>query len=106
MAKFLVDGQERTLRMVTPEGVDWSDDYIGGFDHGMTRDDDGRWICSETDYEWWVKATNDQTAADALIAEARTRHSYDAIDEVLAYINTDPNEYLESVKRGLAELDG
>lgn len=104
MATFLVDGTERKLRLVTTDGIDWSDDYIGGFDHGMTRDADGRYICGDADYEWWQEAMADQLAADALITEYRGRYG-DDVDDALAYVNTDPEEYLESVKRCLADLD-
>ena len=104
MATFSVNGEERKLRMTTPAGVDWSDDYIGGFDHGMTRDEDGRYICSDADFQWWAKAIADQVDADRLIAEYREKYG-DAVDEVLPYVNTDPEEYLASVKMNLACLD-
>lgn len=106
MATFIVDGKEKTLEMRDANGIDWSNDFIGNTQHEMQVDDDGRYIASQEDYDWWAKTISAHLAAEVLIEEYKSQHGRTEVEECLsktyAY-DTDLDSQPASVEHALTE---
>ena len=108
MATFVINGQERKLTMRDDNGIDWSDEFIGGYVHGMDKDDDGRYIATQAEYDWWQKAIADQQEMAELVAEYKRRYGADEVERWLqttAAYDVDLEDQLSSVRLALADLD-
>ena len=108
MATFIIDGQAHKLEMRDDNGIDWSNDFIGGYEHGMEQDEDGNYLTSQEDYDWWKQAIADQEAIEALVAQYQERYGEDIVTNWLqqtgAY-ETDLDMMLSSVRNALSDLD-
>lgn len=108
MATFIIDGQAHKLEMRDDNGIDWSNEFIGGYDHHMETDDDGNFLTTQAEYEWWKQAISDQEAIKALVQQAQERHGEDTVNNWMqdagAY-ETDLDMMLASVRNALQDLD-
>lgn len=108
MATFIIDGQVHKLEMRDSNGIDWSNDFIGGYDHKMQTDEDGNFVTVQAEYDWWVQVIADQEAMEALITEYKTRYGKDEVDRWLqdtGALDVDLDMMLERVKQALTDLD-
>ena len=108
MTKFMVDGQEKTLELRDSNGIDWSADFIGNTAHGMENDEDGRYIATQEDYDWWVDAARQEEEASALEDKYAEKYGREAVDEIISMTSArsaDMDNCLNSVKLALANLD-
>lgn len=54
MAKILVDGKIKELIIVDENGVEWSNDLIGGFsDVKHLEEEEAQWEMSQDQFEWF-----------------------------------------------------
>ena len=109
MATFLVNGIEKRITFRTDDvGIDFASDFIGSYEHGMEQDDDGRFIASPEDFDWWGKVIEDAKAIEALVSSYAERYGDDAVEQCLqeqgAY-STDLDMMLAAVMRALQTLD-
>lgn len=109
MATFIVDGVEKHATLhLNDVGIDYARDFIGSYEHGMTQDDDGRFVTNQETFDWWVQVLADQAAIETLLADYAARYGDDAVYQCLqeqgAY-NTDLDAMLAAVKLALATLD-
>lgn len=101
MTTFIVNGQEKELRMMVG-GVDISADFIGNTAHGMATDDEGRYIASQEDFVWWAKAIREDQEMEALIAQYKRSNDPDEVDRVVQdWVTGDLETNLGQVKMGL-----
>lgn len=108
MATFIIDGQAHKLEMRDGNGIDWSMDFIGSYDHEMQTDEDGNFVTTQAEYDWWKQAIADQETIQALIAECKERHGDEEVDRWLSdagALETDLDMMLDQVKVALSELD-
>lgn len=64
--KLLVNGQEKELRY-NYNGIDISADFIGNAYHGMEIDDEGRFVTTTDEFEWWKNTIAGHEQMDAII---------------------------------------
>jgi len=108
MTKFMVDGQEKTLELRDSNGIDWSADFVGNTAHGMETDEDGRYIATVEDYDWWVDAAQQEENATNLEAQYAEKYGQEAVDKIISMTDArsaDMDSRLSSVKMALANLD-
>ncbi len=106
MTTFLVNGKEQELRMMV-NNIDISGDFIGNTAHGMDSDDEGRFIASQEDFEWWQKAITDNLQMEELIAKYKLTNDPDEVDRVVQeWITNDMDTDLAQVKMGLEQNFG
>jgi len=82
MTTFIVNGEEKEVEYLT-NGIDISQDFIGNTSHGMDSDDEGRYIASQDDYNWWVEVIAKHQELDVLVAQCREIDD-DLVEQVLA----------------------
>jgi hypothetical protein len=82
MAKFMVNGEEKELRYEV-DGIDASADLIGNTHHGMDKDDEGRYIASQEDYDWWETYFADLETLEETIARYKENFDRDEVDRVV-----------------------
>jgi hypothetical protein len=101
MTEFVVDGKAKQLEMVV-DGIDISNDFIGNTSHGMATDEDGRYIATQEDYEWWKNAINKNQQMEELIAYFKETNDSDEVDRVVQdWIGSDLETQFSQVKLGL-----
>jgi hypothetical protein len=83
MTTFIVNGEEKELILIGKNGIDWSDDFIGNTAHGMESDDEGRYIATEEDFEWWENMIAKWQRMEAVAAEYKDRFDRDEVDAVV-----------------------
>jgi len=82
MTTFIVNRQELEVRYDI-NGVDISGDFIGNTSHGMDTDDDGRYVASQEDYDWWVDTIAAHVQMDANVEAYKEKFSADDVDQVV-----------------------
>ena len=87
MTKFLVNGEERDLRMIDSNGIDQSGDFIGNTYHGMDHDEEGRYIASEEEYQWWADMIVSYEGMQEQINEAYEKYGREEIDSYLQKVH-------------------
>ncbi len=105
--KFIVNGQVKGLEMRDENGIDWSADFIGNTAHGMSHDDDGNYIATEEDYQWWKDMIAAYQKMESLIEEYKEKFGRDEVDEWLqksAAFEVDLEDMPKSVKRELEAM--
>lgn len=80
--RFVVDGQEKEVEMLV-NGVDISGDFIGNTVHGMKTDEEGRYIATREDYDWWVETIGQHEEMEALIAIYKAVRDPDSVDAIV-----------------------
>jgi hypothetical protein len=106
MTIFLVNGEERRLEMRDKNNIDWSGDFIGNENHGMKRDEEGRYLATQEEYEWWDKAIAAHQEMNELIDQYKEKYGDEAVHEALRYaFDTDLEMYPKYVKDALSSLD-
>lgn len=106
--KFIVNGQVKSLEMRDENGIDWSADLIGGTSHGMARDDEGNYIATQEDFEWWEKMITEYQAMESVIKQYKDKYGTDEVDEWLqqsAAFDVDLGDQPNSVKHALSQMD-
>lgn len=102
----MVNGQEKRLSYII-NGIDYSTDFIGNTAHGMGRDEDGRYIASQEDFEWWQSTIAAHEQMDAAIAACKETNDPDEVDRVVQdWIDTDLDMQPKQVMRGLEQAFG
>ena len=81
--RFIVNGEEKELVMRDKHGIDWSGDFIGNTDHGMGYDEEGRYIATPEEFEWWEDMIAKWEKMEGVIAEYKERFGSDQVDEVV-----------------------
>ncbi len=81
-------GARHELSIIDPaNGVDWINDLVGNtgaFDREFSeRTDEGEYILSSEDYEWWSEVVDGLQAAHDRIYELKEIHGSDAVYAVL-----------------------
>ena len=64
----VVNGAARDLDYNTASGLDITRDVIGGYE-SLPCDEDGRWIMTEEQYDWWTDEINKLVEIDQLIED-------------------------------------
>ena len=108
MATFNVNGQIKKLEMRDSNNIDWSNDFIGNTAHGMGHDEEGNYIATEEDYQWWKDMIAAYQEMESLIEEYKEKYGRDEVDEWLqksSAFEVDLEDQPKSVKRELAAMD-
>lgn len=104
--KFMVNGREKEISY-SVNGIDISADFIGNTAHGMTSDDEGRYIASQDDFEWWQNTIAAHEQMDATIAAYKQANDPDEVDQVVQdWIDTDLDNQPTQVLMGLKQAFG
>jgi len=82
MATFIVDGKEKVLNYLW-NGIDCSADFIGNTAHGMDIDDEGRFIASKEEFEWWKATISDYEAMDKVVEKYVAEFGDEAVQRVI-----------------------
>jgi hypothetical protein len=110
MTTLIVNGQERELTMDFPghDGIDISADFIGNTEHGMEEDDEGRYIATEEDFQWWKRVIADHESLERMVADYRESFNSDDVDSVVqaAVGSTDLEDQPGRGKAALIEAFG
>jgi len=105
MTTFIVNGKEKEIEMRDENGIDWSDDFVGNNSHGIARDDEGRWIVSEDDYNWWASTIAAHEEMTQQIRRYKNEYGNDAVDQQLTRMfNGDLEDWPGDVSRALSAL--
>lgn len=107
MATFNVNGQIKSLTMRDENGIDGSADFIGNTSHGMSRDDDGNYIATEEDFQWWKNMIADYQDMQRVIREYNEKYGRDAVEKHLhdqVAWEVDLEDQPNSVRAALAEM--
>lgn len=83
MVQFIVAGKVTEVSMIDDNGIDWSQDFVGNNSHGMVKDDEGRYIVTEDEAEWWQGAIEMHKEMESLIVSYRHKYGSDLVDDVL-----------------------
>lgn len=105
---FIVNGQVKGLEMRDENGIDWSADFIGNTAHGMSHDDEGNYIATEEDYQWWKDMIAAYQEMESVIEQYKEKYGRDEVDEWLqksAAFDVDLEDQPNSVKQELAAMD-
>jgi hypothetical protein len=103
MTTFIVDGQEKELRMDV-NGMDISGDFIGNTHHGMASDDEGNYIATKEDFDWWRKTIAAHLAMEETIARYKQDNDPALVDQVVQdWIDTDLDDQPDQVTLGLKQ---
>lgn len=105
-AKFIVNGKEKDLRY-NVNGTDISDDFIGNTFHGMAIDEEGRYIASPEDFNWWETTIVANENMDAVIAAYKEKFDADEVDRVVQdWVSNDLDTAPTQVIMGLRQVFG
>lgn len=104
--KFMVNGREKELRY-NVNGIDISADFIGNTAHGMAHDDEGRYIATPEDFEWWQNTIAAHEQMDAAIEAYKANFDANEVDRVVQdWIDTDLDAQPAQVLMGLEQAFG
>lgn len=108
MSKFMVNGQEKELRYDV-NGIDISADFIGNTAHGMEVDDEGRYIASQADFEWWQETISANENMDVIIAAYKEQFDAGEVDQVVQDwsgndLDTTPAQVLMGLEQAFGKL--
>jgi len=106
MTTFIVNGQEKELEMRV-NGIDISADFIGNTSHGMACDDEGRYIATQEDFEWWQETIEAHQWMDDMIGAYKNDHGANLVDQVVNdWIDADLDDQPSQVAIGLKKVLG
>jgi hypothetical protein len=83
MAKFMVSGEEKELRLIGKNNVDWSNDFIGNTSHDMGHDEEGRYVATPEQFEWWRDMITQWSHMESVIEEYKERFDTDEVAQVV-----------------------
>lgn len=108
MTIFIVNGEERNLELRDGNGIDYSADFIGNNDPGMDIDEDGNYIATQEDFEWWKSTIASHKRMQDMIAQYKAANDPDVVDQVVQdWIGGVDLEYqLVQVAMGLEQAFG
>jgi hypothetical protein len=108
-ATFVVNGVEKKLRMIDEDSsTDCAADFVGNTAHGMEHDDEGRYIATPEEFEWWKNTIAAHESMAELIEQYRAKYGSDTVDDHLqrmAAFDVDLEDQPGSVATALADLD-
>jgi hypothetical protein len=81
--KFMVNGEEKELVMRGKNGIDWSADFIATGEQDWPLDDEGRYIASPEDFEWWENMIAEWQRMESVVAEYKEQFDGDEVDRVV-----------------------
>jgi len=105
-------GARHELSIIDPaNGVDWINDLVGNtgaFDREFSeRTDEGEYIISSEDYDWWREVVDGLQAAHDRIHELKIEHGSDAVYAALETCGDIDLEYqAPEIMRALDEAFG
>lgn len=106
MTIFIVNGQEKVLRYDV-NGIDVSRDFIGNTYHGMETDEEGRYLATQEDFEWWQEVIAAHQKLDETIARYKERFGDEEVDNIVwAWAGNDYDTHPGSVTLGLEKNFG
>lgn len=77
----------KELSITGINGVNYVRDFIGNYgafaDQFLLNEENGTFIATQEDYDWWVKVLADQQALSERIADLKEVHGADAVDEIV-----------------------
>ena len=108
MTTFIVNGQEKELTMYF-NGIECSADFIGNAAHGMDNDEDGNYIATQEDFEWWENTILAHENMENVIAAYKEKFDTGEVDQVVQdWINDDlesqPSQVLMGLEQAFGEL--
>ena len=104
---FMVNGKEQEALQMLVNGIDFSGDFIGNTAHEMDTDEEGRYIASQEDYDWWKNVINQHQKMEMVIAHYKSRFDADEVDRVVQdWIDTDLDNQPNQVLLGLEQAFG
>lgn len=106
MTVFIVNGEEKELRY-DHNGIDISQDFIGNTDHGMDVDDEGRYIATQEDYQWWKSVIEAHERLDRTIAAYKGEFDAGLVEQVISdWADDDYESHPKQVLMGLQQAFG
>ena len=106
MTIFIVNGKEKELRMDVG-GVDVSADFIGNTYHGMDDDEEGRYVASQEDFNWWRDVISSHLDMANIIEAYKEDNDPDEVDRVVnEWIGVDYENQPGQVAHGLEQNFG
>lgn len=81
--KFVVDGIEMEIELKNEDGIDWSGEFVGNTAHGMASDDEGRYISSFENYNWWAELVVAWVTMESAVREAEHQYGKDNVQSYL-----------------------
>ena len=81
--KFMVNGEEKTVIMLGSNNIDWSADFIGNTNHGMKHDDEGRYIASQEEYDWWENMIAEWQHMESVIEDCKEANDPEEVQQVV-----------------------
>lgn len=108
MVTFIVNGSEKTLKMRV-NGIDISGDFIGNTDHGMAHDEDGNYVASQEDFDWWKNTIEQHQEMEAAIKQYKDANAPEVVDQVVqdwigADLGDQPAQVLMGLKKAFGKL--
>jgi hypothetical protein len=99
--KFIVNGQEKEVSYII-NGIDISGEFIGNTAHGMGHDDEGRYIASQEDFDWWENTIAAHEQMDKVIANYKERFDPEEVYWIVQnWISDDLDDQPRQVTLGL-----
>jgi len=108
MATFLINSEEKELVYRSNGGVDYTNDVIGNTCHGMDIDDEGRFVATQDDYDWWQTYFDDDVKLMGIVAEYKDKYGDEKVESFLQETSAyavDMEDIYSSVTHQLAELN-
>lgn len=108
MTIFMVNGQEKELRY-DMNGIDISNDFIGNTAHGMEYNEDGNYIATEKDFQWWQETIAAHENMDAIVSSYKERFDADDVREVVedwadGDLENDPPQVIMGLERNFGKI--
>lgn len=106
MTKFIVNGEEKELRYDV-NGIDISGDFIGNTSHGMSVDENGRYVTGKENFDWWETTIAANENMDGVIAAYKEKFDANEVDRVVQdWISIDLDTSPAQVLMGLKNTFG
>lgn len=110
MTTFIVNGQQVKLEYIV-NGVDISADFIGNTAHGMKHDDDGNYIASQDDLDWWRGTIAAYKRMSAIVDLYKRFFDQDEVDDVVRDwtgddMETGPDQVIMGLEINFGPLSG
>jgi hypothetical protein len=84
MTTLIVNGQEREITMSFPgHSGDISSDFIGNHSTDMDVDDEGRYIATEEEFQWWKATIAAHERLDQMVADYKAEFDSDEVESVV-----------------------
>lgn len=109
MAVFIVNGRKRYLKYMV-NGIDISNDFIGNTAHNMAIEEDGSYVASKEDFNWWKKVIEEHERLDMIVAQYQEEFGKDEVnDTVYSWASydyeTNPAQILMGLEKRFGKLE-